>query len=104
MDPVNSATVVVTWVHRNGRSVSPHRGVAEQLDEPVLLLGRVAAALRLDADLRLEHHRVHGRFRGLRRPQAEQQRRDGGVGVGLGVDDLSRGSCGDPGGTMWDRS
>ena len=47
-----AGTVVPTWVHRNGRSESPHlRRVAEQLDEPRLLGRLVAAALRLDPDL-----------------------------------------------------
>ena len=84
---VNPVTTVPTWVQRNGRSVSPHRGVvAEELDEAVLLGRLVAAVLRLDHDLAAEGHSVDGGVHRLRvgvgETEPEHQRGHGGVRLG----------------------
>ena len=53
-------TVVDTCVHEERpQRVAPLRGLAEHLDEPLLLVVRVAPALRLDADLAPQRDRVH---------------------------------------------
>src|SRR4029453_2397355 len=58
----------------------------EQLQQPVGLLGRVAPALGLDADLAAQGDRVDLLAGRLRDPQLEQEGGDGRVAVGLGVD------------------
>ncbi len=65
--------------------VAPPGRVAEQLVEAGLLIGRVVAALGLDAYLAAKSQSVDGGARLLGHPQPQHDRGHGGVALGLGT-------------------
>ena len=70
--------------------VAPPRCLAEELVEARLLVGRVAAPLRLDADLAAQRDGVHRGARRLGDPHPQHDRRHRRVRLRAGVEHLER--------------
>ena len=67
--------------------IGPAAAVAEEVQQPVFLLGGVAAALGQDADLAAQRNGMHRGPGALGQPQAGGQLRGRGVGLGPDVQD-----------------
>ena len=89
--PVNRVIVVGdVGPEERAQRVAPPRRLAEQLDEPLLLVGRVA---RRCGSMRIWHRSATactGAPVGLGDPQPEHDRRHGGVRLRAGVEHLER--------------